>query len=311
MRFLWATLGAALVLGVAGCGGSDDAGGGGGLEARLFETDADEVFAGPAGVFALDGADLMPIDTESGDPDGQPIETELLNTRVAVGEGVIWVTASAEQKAIRVDLTGPIEPLEVPGGEPSLVVADGAGAWIVSGDDLVAYRADGTPGDPLRLPCEVNDLAASGGTVWGGCKRGLVRVDTSGRTAQLVDVGGEPKSVAAVAGAAWALVGDRLVRVDDDGDSEPVVDAPKGAARIAGEGETLWVFSSPEGDRKAQLVTRHDARTGKQEAGPVELPGSTDDVGAAAAAAAPYRGALWFTLAFYGGPLGVVDAGGG
>jgi hypothetical protein len=78
------------------------------------------------------------------------------------------------------------------GGDPGAVVADGHGAWLTSDRGLVRYAADLKPYAPVRLPCYLPDLVASKGAIWGGCERGLVRIDTAGRTAKVIDVGGEP-----------------------------------------------------------------------------------------------------------------------
>ncbi len=293
----------------SGCGGGGGAASGGGLEARLFDTPADAVSSGPAGVFASDDADLVPIDSRSGDPAGDPIEFgATLNGRLAVGTESAWVTDVNEHAASRIDLgSGSRQVLEVPGGDPGAVAAEGNGALIVSGRTLIPYAADGTLGPTLRLPCRIYELVGSDGIVAGGCARGLLRIDPARGTAEVFDVGGEPDDVAVNAGSAWALVSGRLVRVGADGRRGRTLKAPAGAVSIAGEGHDLWVISAPKGDDAPERVTRHDSRTGRRNAGPVQLPGSTSDVAATVAAVAPFQGSLWFALSFYGGPLGIIE----
>ncbi len=304
-RVILGIAGVALALALGGCGDAGEAGGG--LEARLFETEADEVSAGPGGVFVTEGADLAPIDIESGEPAGDPIDIGALNTRLAIGEEAGWVTDVNEHEAARIDLSnGSRQALAVPGGDPVAVAALGSGALIASGRELIPYAADGSPGPASRLPCDVYDFVGSEEVVAGGCEDGVVTIDAAG-TVGVVNVGGEPDSVAVTSGSVWALIGGRLVEVGADGKRGRTLKAPDGAVSIAAEGQALWVLSGPGGDDEPELVTLHDARTGKLEAGPVELPGGTSDVGAAAATVAPFQGSLWFTLAFYGGPLGVVE----
>ena len=295
----------ALTLVVSGCGdeGSQQAG----LEARLLETPADEVHSGPAGVFALDGADLVPIDAESGAPAADPIDVGALNARVAVGEEAAWTVEANADRAARIDLSSNSrEPLELPGQDLApTVAATSGGAWIVVGRRLVPYAADGTPMKSIGLPCGATELAVSNHSVWGACERGLVHVDTQEHSTQMVDVGGEPADIAATGGSAWALVGRRLIQVGTEGERMRTVKVAAATESIAGEGNDLWLVTGTED--APELVALHDGRTGERTAGPVELAGSTDDVPAAAQVVAPYRGSLWFALAFYGGPLGVVE----
>lgn len=136
---------------MGGCGDAGEAGGG--LEARLFETEADEVSAGPGGVFVTEGADLAPIDIESGEPAGDPIDIGGLNTRLAVGEEAVWATDVNEHEAARTDLSGGSrQALAVPGGDPVAVAALGSGALVASGRELIPYAAGGSPGPASRLP---------------------------------------------------------------------------------------------------------------------------------------------------------------
>jgi hypothetical protein len=302
-------LGVALAIALAGCGdGGGEASNGGGLEARLFDTAADDVYSGRPGVFALEDFELVPIDTASGDPDGDGIGIAASNERVAIGTDTAWVTDVAEHKALRIDLgTGERQRLDMGDVEPVAVAAEGDRAWIGSDTTLVSFTSDGTPGDLVTLPCKVFDLVSSQGAIWGGCELGLVRVETATNTATLIDVGGEPDSVATTGTSVWALVGGRLVSVSTTGEVGSNIEAPVGAMVIAGEGRDLWVASDPDEGEEPSSMTRHDARTGHRNGGPVQLPGSTDDVQASSAAIAPHRGALWFALAFYGGPLGVIE----
>jgi hypothetical protein len=138
-----------------------------------------------------------------------------------------------------------------------------------------------------------------------------VRIDAGTGEAQLIDVGGEPGALAPTGSALWALVGDELVPVSPTGDVGTEVAAPANATSIAGAGSSLWVTADREGDDEPERVTRHDATTGRRVDGPVALPGGTDDVAAASASIAAAGDSLWFALAFYGGPLGVVEPAGG
>jgi hypothetical protein len=194
--------------------------------------------------------------------------------------------------------------------EPVWVAASDDRAWISSGPELVPFTDDGEPGAPIALPCSISELVFGDGAVWGGCEQGVVRVDADTGEAQLIDVGGEPEALAATDSAFWALVGDELVPVGDAGDVGDAVTAPANATSIAGAGDALWVTADRDADDEPEQVTRHDATTGRRVDGPIALPGGTDDVAAASASIAADGDALWFALAFYGGPLGVVGPAG-
>ena len=297
-----------LALALAGCGGDDggDSKKARGLDARLFDTAADDVYAGPAGVYALDSSELTRIDGD-GDADGSPIGVAATQPRVAIGNDAAWVTDVTEHDAKRVDLaTGDRQVLDMGAVEPVWVAASDDRAWISSGPELVPFTDDGQPGSPVTLPCSISELVFGNGAVWGGCEQGVVRVDADTGEAQLIDVGGEPDALAATESALWALVGDRLVSISAAGDVAVEVAAPGNATSIAGAGTSLWVTADREGDDQPERVTRHDATTGRRVDGPIALPGGTDDVAAASASIAADGDSLWFALAFYGGPLGTV-----
>jgi hypothetical protein len=300
-----------LVLALAGCGGGDDSQAANGLEARLLD-EADDVYAGPAGVFALDSSDLTRVG-EDGELEGSPIGVAADQPRIAIGTDAAWVTDVSDHSAFRLDLaTGDQLDLDMGAVDPVWVAApDDGGAWVNSGTELVPFDDDGEPGAPVPLPCSTEELVAGLDALWTFCDQGVVRVDPATGAADPIDVGGEPAAIAATDAALWVLTGERLVPIDASGQIGAEVAAPANATSIAGTGAVLWVTADRQADDAPEQVTHHDAASGRRTAGPISLPGGTDDVAAASASIAAAGRSLWFTLAFYGGPLGVVEPAGG
>ena len=220
----------------------------------------------------------------------------------------MWVTDVTDHTAERIDLTtGERQELDMGAVEPVWVAAVDDGAWISSGDEVVPFDDSGEPGAPVTLPCSATELVAGLDVLWTMCEEGVVRVDPATGATNVIDVGGEPTALAATDPALWVLVGAQLVPIDAAGEVGTEVTAPADATSIAGSGNLLWVTADRQSDDAPENVTRHDAATGRRTAGPIPLPGGTDDVAAASQSIAADGRALWYTLAFYGGPLGVVE----
>jgi hypothetical protein len=258
----------------------------------------------------VDSFRLQAVDPGAGEPQGNPIDLQAVNTRVVVDdEGVVWLTTSDEDFAARITPAGSFTDLVMPGDEDPVGIALSNGrAWISSTtpDFLVPFDKDGKRGEPVETPCSLYKLVGVDGSVWGPCDKGLVRFDTETRRVTLIDTGGEPEELAATTSAMWALVGDRLVAVDlVTGQVANSMSAPDGALSIAGAGDNLWVVSQPD-DRRPDQITRHAGSDAKLMGGPVDLPGSTSDVPTQARTMTAYGNDLWLTQRFYGAALVVV-----
>jgi streptogramin lyase len=285
------------------------------LTARLFETPLRTVASGPAGVFGVDRSDrLFRVDVRTGEAPGRPLVLDA--EEVAVGTDAVWVIQDAQRGVLRLDpSTRATTSFEVPGDaldSAFVIAATDDGAWVEVGDYepsgstylLVPYTSAGGPGPPLTLPCGFTDLVATERVLWASCAEGILRIDTATGEARLVDVGGEARSLAATAAGVWLLVGKRLVQVSLVGDVTTARDAPPDARFVVGDADAVWVTSGKP--RGTDRITRHDARTGERNAGPLELPGGTDATPAQAADMAAHRGTVWFSL-FAFRQLGIVE----
>ena len=78
--------------------------------------------------------------------------------------------------------------------------------------------------------------------------------------------------------------------VQPSGEVGTEVAASADATSIAGTGNVLWITADRESDDAPEQVTRHDVGTGRCTAGPIRLPGGTEDVAAALASIAAAGG---------------------
>lgn len=298
---------ALIALVTAGCFGGDGETAGGGLIAKTLDVKADDVIKGPRGIYVVDSFDVQAIDTNTGQASGAPIHVSADGPRYAPDDdGAIWYTDVNGHTAGRVTQGDAVTELTMPEGEPvGVAFGDGHG-WVSSPDPpiVVPFAKDGRAGEPVETPCSLYNLVVSDGAVWGACDTGVVRIDTDTRQADLIDTGGKPRQLTATSSHMWALVGDHLVSIDiaTSAASDPV-SAPADAYGLAGEGDDLWIAAGADTGR---LITRHNASDAALIAGPVEVPGSSDDVPAQVGSMEGLGDDLWLSVSFYGSELVVV-----
>ena len=302
-----------LALVVSACDATERSSGGG-LSAHELAIKADDVVAGPRGVYAVEGGHVQAVDPATGKAAGEPIELHALGTRMVVDDqGAVWFIDREQPRATRVAPDGAVTQLAMPEGERPVGIAVVNGtAWVssISPNVVFPFSADGTRGEPVQTPCAVVQLAAGDGVVWGACDKGAIRLDTVSRQVMLVDTYGVPGDLAVTAPAVWALVADRLVAIDPrTGVAAGSVPAPADANSIVGANGALWVAATPAGDGP-EKITRHDASDMALLAGPVDVPGSSTDVPARVSSMAVFGDELWLTATVYGSPLVVVRQGG-
>ena len=136
--------------------------------------DADQIAAGPAGVWAVDGTGrLLELDRHTG-----AIRRRVrLPTRdvsgVTVGDDAAWVTGWDDGNLYRIGAAGGVGSVEVGKGVTDLAVA-GTAVWGVSPISGIVFAVDGRSMRvvrSLRIDGEPRSLAIDRGTVWVGLTR--------------------------------------------------------------------------------------------------------------------------------------------
>jgi streptogramin lyase len=184
------------------------------------------IAVGAGAVWVADGVrSLLRVEL---DPDGArttAIPVGRSPSRVAVGEGAVWVIHSGGGSVSRIDpgsnrVTG--APIELAPGSSELAVGEG-GVWVANPERRTLVRID--PGSsrvsaPLGLPTAPTDLAVGEGAVWltSSDGRAMTRVDprAPGGNTSTVRLAGAPDRVAVGEGAVWVTVpgADSITRLE-------------------------------------------------------------------------------------------------
>jgi streptogramin lyase len=174
-------------------------------------------------------------------------------SRVAVGEGAVWVTADGG-KLYRIDpVTNAVVATIQVGGPLIGVVATGEGyVWVTRPTDGVGelVRIDPATNDVVGEPIEVGpgpvSVVSALGALWvtNTSPPSVVRVDpASGEVRTVSSTAGD---LAIAYGSLWAAAEDEVVRADPEtGRSVHTFSIP-GAAHVATSEGQVWVLAMPE-----------------------------------------------------------------
>jgi hypothetical protein len=237
-------------------------------------------------------------------------------TRVAIGEGAVWVLASTDQAGssvlIRIDpatdqvlATTPLE------AEPSYVAAGGGAVWVGSPRSTTIQRIDAATNEvtaQIQLPGDgVSAIAADEQAVWVEVIQdrsdqgqqnlaSLVRIDPRTdavvATIALDGLSGYDDEVAIGAGAVWVAGvnltgpseerGADLVRVDPSSNSISAV-LPVSAFSVRAGADAVWVTSPADGvndslHKPEEWIAREIDPTTNEVSAPIPLPGNVSGV---------------------------------
>ena len=213
-------------------------------------------------------------------------------SRIAVGEGSVWVTApelragGSRGNLVRIDpATGEVTATIHVGG-PILDVAVGDGSvWVTRPDagTSTVFRIDPKT-DQVIGSIEVDEgsgpIVYGDGSVWVTAlwlDGSVTRVDPV--TGEIVDVLDIPDVQAVGDGSLWGVTSDAVLRMDPtSGAVQATIPIPR-AQNVAFDGSTVWVLASPRSSDPelfepiagTAAVVRIDPTTGRQIGDPVAL----------------------------------------
>ena len=249
--------------------------------------------AGPDSVGVIDGAtaDLSAVVTRVGRPDG-----------IASGAGAVWVTDSADNLLLRVDLAGQvIDRIPVGRGPAGVTVGDGE-VWVANElDGTVSEVNPGAGRQVATIPVGIGPhaIAFGYGSVWVAnvTDDTLFRIDAAtGTVTTVIPLGSAPAGIATGAGAVWVTSQQtgELLRIDP-ADNRPSRAIPIGRspAGLAAGGGSIWVADS------GGALWRVDPRTGRAR---------TIKLGGAPAGVTYSGGAVWVARSLSGSVSKIIPA---
>jgi len=130
-----------------------------------------DVAAGDEGVWVALESGAQEIDPETGEPDGDPVETPDPLESIAVGEGSVWASTNDENAAFLIDPEQPNDPqrFETAPGPEGIVIAAGS-AWItgyLTGSvDRFDVATGSRIGDEIAVGVTPGGIAATPGAIW-------------------------------------------------------------------------------------------------------------------------------------------------
>ncbi|HEU5036024.1 MAG TPA: hypothetical protein VFT70_03385 [Nocardioides sp.] len=276
MRRLLPVAAAAVVLLLAGCGGSDD-----GLQPDPHAPEVTSLDSGAVGVADVGGETWL-VQPEAGavlPGDGDPIEVGEAPLRIVSTPDGAWVSVIRDGTVARIDPdTREIDTtvrLKPAGSEPEGLAWDGEHLWVVdqAGGRLLELDADGTVVDSFATDDEPRLVAAGKTGVWvanyGGTSVSRV-ADGKVRTVPLTSCVG-PQGIAEVAGRVWvsctlsgkavaldARTMKQVAEVPDLPDADAVVGHDDTVYVVGQSGPTVYVLDATTGDLR-ETVRLDDA----------------------------------------------------
>jgi streptogramin lyase len=230
---------------------------------RLAEQPADVAVDGDDLWVALPSSGVQRYDARKRTPIGGPIDVDVSDdTRMAFGEGGLWVSNPIGDTVVRIDpaTSRPaFKEVEVPNGvDGPIAVGEGA-LWVLSaeiGDDggiwVTSVDRGGRVGSAIRAGGygDARSLAVGAGWVWVSLPEtgAIGRIDPGTRrlSPQRAPMDAGAVAMAVGGGALWALgaVGENLFRIDPEtakrrGQGFPVAAGNQGHVAV-GDG-SVWV----------------------------------------------------------------------
>jgi hypothetical protein len=230
---------------------------------QLAEQPADVAVDGDDLWVALPSSGVQRYDARKRTPIGGPIDVDVSDdTRMAFGEGGLWVSNPFGDTVVRIDpaTSRPaFKEVEIPNGvDGPIAVGEGA-LWVLSaefGDDggiwVTPVDRDGEVGAAIRVDAyeAARSLAVGAGWVWVSMPAAgaIGRIDPRTRrlSPQRAPMSAGAVAMAVGGGALWALgsVGDNLFRIDPDtarrrGQGFPVAAGDRG--HVAVGDRSVWV----------------------------------------------------------------------
>jgi streptogramin lyase len=211
---------------------------------------------------ALPSSGLQRFDAGKRTPIGGPIDVDVVDgTRVAFGEGGVWMSDEIDGTIIRIDpeTSRPDDPIKMEiGVEGPIAVGEGA-VWVLAaeiGDDggiwVTPVDRSGKLGSAIRVDAygDARSLAVGAGWVWVSMPAAGVigRIDPQTRrlSPQRAPMDSGSVAMAVGEGALWALgaAGENLFRIDPEtaksrGEVFPVAAGSEGHVAV-GDG-AVWV----------------------------------------------------------------------
>jgi len=204
-------------------------------------------------------------------------------TKVAVGEGAVWVTSEQERALLRID-PGSKSVQRIPlDGDPSGIIVGGGAVWVTNSLDATVMRIDPETNRVVQtIPVGVtpNAVVFARGALWvtSADDRSLNKIDpVSGHIVKRIAAGALGRGIAVGGGAVWVTdeSSRSVVRIDpQSGSVVDTVTVGNGPTAIAFGGGSVWVANSLDG-----TVMRIDPKTNRVTAS-IEVGGGPDGVAA-------------------------------
>jgi streptogramin lyase len=231
-----------------------------------LDAEPEAIAAGEGAVWVLLGGEnggLQQIDPETRRLVGGPIDVDVGDgSRVAIGDGALWVTDTVDETVVKVDpeRARAVETIKAPAGlDGPLAVGEGMvwilGSTIETNNETVHVtpidESTGSAGEQIRVGeyGDVGGIAAGEGSVWVGDSAGgaIRRIDPGTRKiTDSLDLQEGANEVAIGDGAVWALDGalETVMRIDpatNEFSGRPVRVAVGGPARLVTGDGAAWV----------------------------------------------------------------------
>jgi hypothetical protein len=227
------------------------------LGARLrLDPGITDVAVGNGGVWVTGGSGVTRIDPTTDEVLARiPVPGTGDHSRIAIGEGSVWVTApelrddGSRGNLVRIDpATSEVEATFHIGGPITGLGIGGGSVWVTIPDIGPGHllRVDPTTGEVLR---RVQVVESPGppiygyGFMWVAGTESVTKIDPV--TASVVGELSVPNVQASGDGSLWGVGDDSVVRVDpESGTIQATISIPR-AIGVSVEGATVWVLVAP------------------------------------------------------------------
>jgi YVTN family beta-propeller protein len=178
-------------------------------------------------------------------------------TKIAYGEGAVWVINADDQTVERIDLaTRTVRQTVKVGNGPSSVVVGAGAVWVANGLDGTVSRIDPKTNEvvqTIRVGNGPSGIAVGAGSVWvvNGDDHTLSRIEPrSGKVVTTVGAGTDPVDVAVGAGAVWVTneAAGKVVKIDPLSTRVlDTVNVGRGPGAVTVGADAVWVANALDG----------------------------------------------------------------
>ena len=203
------------------------------------------------------GADVVGAINPTTDAIASEVPVGSSPSRLAAGEGTLWVTNYNDQTVSRIDLsTNTVRQTIAVGSGPSAIVVGGGTVWVANRYSGTVSRIDARSGQVVQTIGVGNapgGAALNGGSLWvtSSTDATVRRLDAvTGNVIRVIALGGGATDVAAGPDGVWVTdeAAGRVVRIDPQTDQvAQTINVGSGPAAIALGAGSVWVANTLDG----------------------------------------------------------------